>query len=107
MSEGHTPGPWGIEWSDCGGAFPCDSSNSDGGWIGPLRDDGKTARIVCRVDTCTEYSEEARAQKVANASLIAAAPELLEALEYAERNYDLGVHGSEKAIAAIAKARGQ
>jgi hypothetical protein len=61
----HTPGPWEVyTWADKTevGVSPCDMSRSD------IAD--------CNTD-CTDISYE---EKLANARLIAAAPELLEAL---------------------------
>lgn len=68
-SNQHTRGPWGIEWTD------------ERAWIGPMRmHDGKISRVV----TSTERAglvPESLAEKDANARLISAAPELLEACE--------------------------
>jgi hypothetical protein len=97
---GPTPGPWGIEVT------------SDGSWIGPMRAAGdKVANIVVRVDTDREYKMEVLAEKKANARLIAAAPDLLEALEALERYLrQTPHHNAIEAAAArkvIAKARGE
>jgi len=65
-----TPGPWGIE------------QTPERNWIGSLRSDGKVKEIVCSTDR-----EGLRADVIANndvnARLIAAAPELVEALREA------------------------
>lgn len=91
MSNGHTPGPWSFR-------------GCDGGWAIDFNEDQE--QVVDYV-----YEE-------ADARLIAAAPELLEALEdlandYAER-FDMDSQSTnpgmkvvvENARAAIAKARG-
>lgn len=91
MSDGHTPGPWSFR-------------GCDGGWAIDFNEDQE--QVVDYV-----YEE-------ADARLIAAAPELLEALEdiandYAER-FDMDSQSTnpgmkvvvENARAAIAKARG-
>lgn len=64
-----TPGPWGIE------------QTPDTLWVGPMRPDGdKVAGIVVYLPTGEEYLAEYQGRQFANARLIAAAPELLEAL---------------------------
>lgn len=62
----HTPGPWGFEWSEANKSFE----------IAPLDKDSECdwAHEVCITADDSE----------ANARLIAAAPELLEALKTAE-----------------------
>lgn len=70
----HTKGPWGIEQTD------------DTNWIGFMRPhDGKVELIVCTTARDFTLKDEAREQNDANARLIAAAPELLEALSKAVR----------------------
>lgn len=65
----HTPGPWGIEQTD------------DTNWIGFMRPhDGKVELIVCTTARDFTLKDGAREQNDANARLIAAAPELLDAL---------------------------
>ena len=61
----HTPGPWIVE--DTGTHL----------WIGPPRSDGsgKVADIVVSMDIA-QFTPEARARAIANACLIAAAPDL-------------------------------
>lgn len=115
MKTQHTPGPWGIEQTD--------SSN----WIGRMRHDGvKVDEIVTSTDRFN-LTPEATARNDANARLIAAVPEVLEALRlaYVELNtiharcgvpwWDTGKSDVtqehftsvvEKARAAIAKATG-
>ena len=96
----HTPGPWAIEK---------DSK------------DIVKVRAYATVATCTTAGlwDSKRTQVIspeecmANARLIAAAPELLEALEACNEamsymsEYDIPINLPEKAKAAIAKARGQ
>ncbi len=77
MSSKHTPGPWRL-----------DETFVDGQWgnpshwvceiVGP-----DNSRIVADIPEYRTYEEDA-AELEANARLIAAAPELLEALEYAQ-----------------------
>jgi hypothetical protein len=102
MSERkHTPGPWAVDYSD----------------DGPLIYTGEL--LIASVSGSTEHIEVQGLDEQtteANASLIAAAPDLLAALEqlldhgerrnlYYERGEDAEVVG--QARAAIAKARGQ
>ena len=63
--DAHTPGPWIVE--DTGTHL----------WIGPPRSDGsgKVADIVVSMDIA-QFTPEARARAIANACLIAAAPDL-------------------------------
>ena len=82
----HTPGPW---------------YNSD------LR---KGRMVFAKTDTrlvadCSDISVRTEGEEQANARLIAAAPELLEALEYLMKHDNS--EGWSNARAAIAKARGQ
>ena len=76
----HTPGPWGVE------------QTSTRNWVGPMRQDGiKVAAVVC----CTDR-EGLKAESIerndADARLIAASPELLDALKltipYIEQELD-------------------
>jgi hypothetical protein len=89
MNTPHTPGPW-------------------------IKEGG----TVCQVDTlqtiCKTSGKDEAAQS-ANAHLISAAPELLEALQFLLADW-IAINGdritgsrvpAEKAIAAIAKARGE
>ncbi|WP_164241985.1 hypothetical protein [Stenotrophomonas maltophilia] len=70
MSSKHTPGPWGIEQTD------------DTNWIGFMRPDGKKVElIVCTTSRDNFFKPETQERNDANARLIAAAPELLEALK--------------------------
>ena len=101
MSESNkfTPGPWviipgGDEWSQ-----------------------GRIATIEPAPETMLEINywtvaevNNRRHESAANALLIAAAPDLLEALEAVMRAHDLGTHNfnaHDLATKAISKARGQ
>ena len=88
----HTPGPWSVK-GDIGTSV----------WAGPLFV-GKTEWDL--YSNCVNNREEAQS----NARLIAAAPELLAALE-AARLWAVECYGSlpwlESAEAAIAKAKGE
>ena len=61
-------------------------------------------RVICRV--LDGYTKDAIKESIANANLIAAAPDLLEALEDILANPDSRYH-QDKARAAIAKAKGE
>lgn len=101
MKAKHTPGPWRVfehSW--------CDTSIGAPG----------TSNAICRLDInhATEESQEAdEAQMAANARLIAAAPELLEALKACaavcagETTNKRGlISALEQARAALAKCEG-
>ena len=101
----HTPGPWEQNIQSCGFWSICTVYGTDQGWVEIHAPNGS-------------YTEDHRAESTANARLIAAAPELLEALkeiaaDYADR-FDLddpstnpGIKSTIKqARAAIAKATG-
>lgn len=100
MENKYTPGPWITEKS--GSAI----------WIGPNfhRTDGKVELIVTHINIDPEYKKGVLAKNEANAKLIAAAPELLEALE--EMIDEVGVKfltdrqksAFNKGIAAVKKA---
>lgn len=98
--SGHTPGPWSI---------------SDSSWVTNHRDidaptHGALAVVVWRME-----EEERSPECEANAALIAAAPDLLEALEmivteadsYTARTGKPVYNWLDSARAAIAKARGE
>lgn len=93
MSTQHTPGPWSI----------APQIAHEGLWVESAGDEPEE---ICLCSPATVPSDECRA----NARLIAAAPELLDALEgFHPKNTkapgDLA-RAWEKARAAIAKARG-
>jgi len=95
-----TSWPWGIE------------QTAENLWIGPLRPDGmKVEQVVVGLNFDSELTTAAKTRKLANAQLIAASPELLEALQgCVEMLEDLGYAGGltlAQATAAIAKATGE
>lgn len=105
MTTKHTPGPWTMHHCFNDGAEVC--AIAPVAWCGAASTYG--ASSTQRIDAA-----EARA----NARLIAAAPDLLEACEIlteAQRRADAGEHGGfgcyvdavDKARAAIAKAKGE
>ena len=112
----HTPGPWKCEWLDDFNNFAIDAS---------VEHDGLTTyvRLAHVSPLYWQYPDdgERQANATANARLIAAAPELLEALrDLVERLRVLGMGMGgdlesasvedrlwEKATAAIAKATGE
>jgi hypothetical protein len=72
----HTPGPWGISYDD----LSIDDSQMKAVWL--TCEDYTYANIGQLYIRADEKEED-----TANANLIAAAPELLEALEYAVSKY--------------------
>lgn len=98
MNKQHTPGPWNVG----------DDSPND--YEGPMIDTRDRAVAVITIDHETESTPEDRA----NARLIAAAPELLAALQRLTRamdDYDGDIPADinsphHQALAAIAKATG-
>lgn len=93
--QGHTPGPWFIT----GNMTRYIEASIGGGLIQEVASCGPT-------EADNGYGE----QQMANARLIAAAPELLEALEHAVKTAEWDTYGRaslNKARAAIAKARGE
>jgi hypothetical protein len=122
MKNTHTPGPWVIQTCNVNGPF------LDSFFI------STEERIVCRFPTGTGQFSETGQENLANARLIAAAPDLLSALERLANEYaalmnsqgaaiDIGQPGSEftagqwvgsrlqspmqQAWKAIAKAKGE
>lgn len=89
----HTPGPWVICHDTEYNRICIDDSN------------GNRFAPICQIslkDTTDEY--------LANASLIAAAPEMLEALEYAQECIEKGIKSDDflwQLDALIKKARGE
>lgn len=93
-----TYGPWGIE--DARGVQ----------WIGQIREHShKVMRIVVGMEDYSHFHDAAKKRAVANAHLIAAAPELVEALErmigeFAPMSQNAA---AVQARAALAKAYGE
>jgi hypothetical protein len=70
VNAGHTPGPWGIETTE--GSL----------WVGPMRASGaKVDEIVVHLEHGALYRHQYSERAAANAKLIAAAPDMLAALE--------------------------
>ena len=71
-----TKGSWGIE------------TYAGSQWIGPMRKsgDGKIAHIVVAMEDHAEFKPSSKSASIANAHLIAAAPELYEWLEFILRD---------------------
>jgi hypothetical protein len=103
MKNTHTPGPWVIQTCNANGPF------LDSFFI------STEERIVCRFPTGTGQFSETGQENLANARLIAAAPELLSALEDMlcaymgdrEMTAEDCVCAADIARAAIAKAKGE
>ena len=100
----HTPGPWKIEKCEENGPF-LDSfyiSANVKEWDG-----NESQRIVCRFPTGTGQFSETGRENLANARLVAAAPEMLQALQCV-----VDLLGDQEGIfieqckAAISKAKG-
>lgn len=86
----HTPGPWSS--SRC--------------YVQQESQDGTMNKVICD----TEHSDFGVDIGVANAKLIAAAPEMLQALEGFVRQFESGILpqlACQKAKEAIAKAKGE
>ena len=75
----HTPGPWKLSH----GGLPGDSGFS----IVSNNAEAQDVKVTAECWPCTIVSEEHRQELFANARLIAAAPELLEALQELLRSY--------------------
>ena len=87
----HTPGPWSLRGRTIRGPHPKDPK-------------GRTRIVAAAIWDRGTYVDEAEA----NADLIAAAPELLEALERVKATgVFLGAIPQEMVDAAIAKAKGE
>jgi len=95
MTSKHTPGPWAMDEDKYGEEID----------VYPLKDGpppmGRWAEI------CTVKDYESQDEMRANARLIAAAPDLLEALKLACELLEYGGFDMEKFHAAIAKAEGR
>lgn len=113
MSTQHTPGPW-IGKDDNGKfnsnhEWSAQDEGSDCSEVAPIWANGKVIALV--VHSSDNFSFESHPSIEANARMIAAAPDLLEALKYMlEVCPAINNQGEEahcKARAAIAKAEGQ
>lgn len=100
----HTPGPWTTS-GDC--------YQEKGSWVVTIQSNNAPPEMNIAAEALSEHKEQA----IANAHLIAAAPDLLEAaqacaewLDLVKQNYpDMAglIRGMEAARAAIAKATGE
>ena len=103
--SGHTPGPW-VLGRTIGGHVDIDAPNAPIKWTA-------LARVVVETEAVNGYSRDPEAE--ANALLIAASPQMIEALEWIAANYENGdlnhvdfrVEAKHRADAAIAKAKGE
>lgn len=111
MKTQHTPAPWAIETCNENGPF-LDSfyiTTKTKTW-----DDNENERVVCRFPTGTGQFGDIGQENLANARLIAAAPDLLsvliQLLPMAEAHYKTSSEGAPSILvarAAIAKAKGE
>lgn len=100
--SGHTPGPWDIHVEQSAGIFGSSAVYVCGGQGWP---EGQLARV---------NTQDGMGEREANARLIAAVPELFDALQWISSNYENGnlnhvdfrVEAKHLADAALAKARG-
>jgi hypothetical protein len=93
MNAKHTPGPWGISGKE----------ERDLGTLSPGFLEISSAHDVCWIAKVQIHTPEGEA----NARLIAAAPELLEALKAVVAIADRSTDEFDRARAAIAKAEGK
>ena len=95
-----TPGPWSVEFT------------KTRNWIGQLKENGKCDSIVVSIST-DGFHDKAKEVADANAKLIAAAPDMYEALEACNEamaymsEYDIPLTLPDQVKAALAKARGE
>lgn len=105
MTAKHTPGPWSIHWGT--------AQSGSGHHIVDSSDMGELSRIATVL-----FHDDTDGETAANAHLVAAAPDLLEALQsahevllvsYPLHSIDMDRRGAilEQARAAIAKATGE
>lgn len=116
MSQKHTPGPWGVHpYTECTGELRAVESE-DGNFMAASIAIGHGQTLICEVghnSTTRGYPRPTLNEMRANAALIAAAPELLEALEeflragiYQSTDFQVQGKAHELACLAIAKAKG-
>lgn len=92
----HTPGPWEVTWDEYGG-YDCMSAAHDVRAVGSLHS-------ICTLDNGGKFSAIPDEQCAVDAKLIAAAPDLLEALKGVLRVADRATVEFDAARAAIALA---
>jgi hypothetical protein len=111
----YTPGPW-IVYSGHTVVPLCDAAKKLGGSVDPDREAANYAKVIHGMGNCdagSDYPEFHRSRVLkdeaeANARLIAAAPELLDALKDILAISEIPACATrEKAVAAIAKAEGR
>jgi hypothetical protein len=95
----HTPGPWSIRHAVDG--------SGDCGIIATRQDGALHHVVVAEVFASIDHEDERSPEVTANSRLIAAAPELLAALEALLPGADAMGWDTSAARAAIAKAKGQ
>ena len=95
----HTPGPWNSRLLGKGAEAP----------LPPAVIEGRSYVVAYAATVFGEWKHVALVRNEADVSLIAAAPELLEALEYAVSGNagHVSDHFIEQACVAIAKAKGE
>lgn len=97
METKFTPGPWSCEIPDIGDPLAEDERGNNYWEIAPIHQRFENNEYICVTGWMSE----------ANAHLIAAAPELLEALQKAVNRQGFSNYELISARAAIAKATGQ
>ncbi|MDB5350989.1 MAG: hypothetical protein JWN86_2236 [Planctomycetota bacterium] len=108
----HTPGPWAIQknvWHERPKELTLvapDRRHSSYRTIHPVKEGGELAKYPIAM---MNGDPRPRSENEANARLIAAAPELLEALEVilGSDGYEVDCIGRDMVRAAVAKARGE
>lgn len=100
----YTPGPWRLSQGNIGNAIEADSGRQ-------LYEGDTGFRTVAMFQACTsaERFTDQEANRLANGMLIAAAPELLEALQSCAgvlSHHGIASATLQRALAAIAKATG-
>lgn len=110
MSEVHTPGPWKLRGEVCLVGDPKKPEGMHSLYCGDVRNDAHIGSI-CTIQSADHCPPDGITRDVAaaNARLIAAAPEMLKALQVA---HDLSLDGDHFAaracmLEAIAKALGE
>lgn len=103
----HTPGPWVALCADVSGVRPIGDDGVRFWEIHEASSDDRYRGGIASVHAAEHIQGITRAERDANARLISAAPELLEALEAVVSVADRKTVEFDKAHAAIAKARGQ
>lgn len=99
QTDRHTPGPWKVRFIHNGAPYQIEAPNGD---------DRKSGAVGKRVTRWGCFMLPTSAEAVANAHLIAAAPDLLQALTgLLEETEGNGCVWERKARAALSRARGK